>query len=108
MVDQIADALDGHVRRRCYGSGFGGGGVVPLAHEHRRQLILQYCFHGRQQVRLVVDHDIVFGWIALLHMVEYALLVQVDHNPAFDRIPYSRALNFTRLEDDVAVRQNHG
>src|ERR1700723_299596 len=104
----MPDAHDHNIRRGVYGSGLRGEGVVTLAHKDCGEFTPKRRFHRRQQVRLVVDHDIAIGRVALLHMVEYTLLVQINHDPALHRIPYSRALNLARLEHDVAVRQHHG
>ena len=79
---------------------------MPLAYEHRRQACSQGFLHGREQVRFVVDHDIVVRRLATLDVIEAALLVQVDEHLAGDRVPDPRALDLAWLENDIAVRQH--
>src|ERR1700691_183275 len=80
---------------------------MALAHEYRRELGSQRGLHRRQQIRLIVDHDVMRGRVAALHMIEHALLVHVDHHAALDRIPDAGALDLARLEYHVAVREDH-
>ena len=51
--------------------------IVTLRDENSRQLRSPYSFHRRQDADLVVHHDVMPGWIALLHIVEHLFLVYV-------------------------------
>ena len=46
--------------------------------------------------------------VALFHVLEFLLLVDVDQHMAVDRFRNSGALALARLKDDVAVGQNGG
>ena len=81
--------------------------VVPLTHENGRQLRTERRLHRRQKIGLVVDHNIVLGRIAPLHMIEHFFLVHIDHDAALDGIPNARALDLARLKHDVAVGQHN-
>jgi hypothetical protein len=103
---EILDVLNHQIRRRRRRCGFRRERIMSLANEDGRQLVAKDRFHRGQKSGLVVDHNIVCRRIALLHMVEYFLLVHVDQNAPLDRGPYSGVLNLARLEHDVAVRQH--
>ena len=64
-------------------------------------------FIAAKEIRLVIDHNIVFGGATPFHMVQHLFLVQIDHDSALHGIPDAGALDLARLEYDVAVRQ-HG
>jgi hypothetical protein len=81
---------------------------VTLTYEHRRHFPAKRAFHRRQQLRLVVDHHVVLRRVSSLHRIERALFVHIDQHPALHRVPDARALDLARLEDHVAVGENHG
>ena len=51
--------------------------------------------------------DVVLRRVAPLDVVELLLLVDVDQDVAVDGVEQPRALDLARLEDDVAVREDH-
>src|SRR5512140_783157 len=105
-IEQVADALDRQVGRRIGREDAGIERVMPLAREDGREPLPQDLLHRRQDAELVVDHDVMAGRVALLDVVEHLLLVDVDEDPALDRVPQSRSLDLARLEDHVAVGQD--
>ena len=74
--DQIADPLDRDVRRRIQARVDRVEGVVALTREHRRQTVPENRFHGGQQARFVVDHEIVARRMVALNRIEPLLFVQ--------------------------------
>jgi hypothetical protein len=68
----------------------GGQRVVPLADEYGREFARQARFHRGEQIRLVVDHHVMRGRIAPLHVVEHAPCA-VDQHAALDRSPRCRS-----------------
>ena len=81
---------------------------MALARKHCRQLIAKEVFHRSQNMKLVIDHDIVPGGVALLHIIQHLLFVDVDQHSALGGLPQSGTLNFARLKDHVAVGQDDG
>jgi hypothetical protein len=65
----------------------GGTRVVALLRKDRRQTVAPDLFHGREDSRLVIDHDVALRGIVTLHILEHAFLVNVDQHAALDRIP---------------------
>ena len=70
MIEQVTDVLDLQVGSRVDHGRLGLRRVVPLTHEHGRQVLSQHAFHRRQQQRLVVDHHVVSRRIASAHRIE--------------------------------------
>src|SRR5262245_59697197 len=83
VMEQVADSLDRHVRRRA-GRHLGGAGVMALAYEHGRLARVPDPLHRGQDAQLVVDEDVVLGGKSSLDVVELAFLVDVDQDAALD------------------------
>jgi hypothetical protein len=58
---------------------------------------------GRQNAKLVVNHDVVIRGISPLNIAELALLVNVDEDVPIDRFEQTGALDLARLKDHVTV-----
>ena len=80
--------------------------VMSLADEDRRQPFAPDRLHRREDVDLVVHHDVSPRRVVPLDIVEHAFLVDVDEHLAIDRGPQTGPLDFARLKDDVAVRED--
>jgi hypothetical protein len=104
---EVADPIDGHVRRRM-ACDVGRRGVVPLAREDRRQPLAPVLLDGGQDPDLVVHEHVVGRRMAALDVVELLLLVDVDEHAALDRLEQARSIHLERLEDHVAVREDDG
>ncbi len=57
--------------------------------------------------RLVVHHHVVIRGIRLKDARQLRFLVHADHNSASNRFGQPAALDFQRLVDGIAIRQNH-
>ena len=79
---------------------------MSLARKHSREPFPPELFHRRKNTRLVVDHDVMARRVVPLNVGQHLLLVDVDENPAFDRIPQARSFHFARLEDHVSIGQD--
>jgi hypothetical protein len=63
---------------------------------------------GRQNAKLVVNHDVVIRGISPLNIAELALLVDVDKDVPVDCFEQAGALDLARLKDDITVgKKNH-
>src|SRR5262249_56522776 len=80
---------------------------MSLARENRCESIVPDLLHCRQNAQFVIDHDVMTGGIALPHIVQHLLLVNIDQHSALDGFPQSGTLNLSRLEDNISIRQNH-
>ena len=80
--------------------------VMSLSNEHGRQPVAPDRLHRREDVDLVVHHDVSPRRVVFFDLVEHAFLVDVDEHLALDRAPQTGALHFARLKDDVAVRED--
>lgn len=106
VIYKFADALNGEVRRRIIGNGFGIQRVMALAREDGGHAVAPDVFHRRQEAQFVVHHHVVFRRITLLHVVEFLFLVDVDERVAVHGFEQAGAFHFARLEDDVAVGED--
>ena len=79
---------------------------MPLLWEHRRHTRAPRLLHRVENPHLVVNQHVMVRWIALLHVVEFLFLVDVDHHLSVDGFAQSRALNLERLKNHVAVGQD--
>src|SRR5690348_1509208 len=82
-------------------------GVMALTHEHRGQAVAPLAFHAVQHAQLVFDHHVMSGGKPLRHIVQHALLVHIDQDPALHRIGDARDADLARLQHHVAVGQHH-
>jgi len=82
--------------------------VLALTRQYRSHPIAPDLLDRRQDPRLVVDQDIMVRRIALFHILELLLLMDVDQHMAVDRFRNSGALDLTRLKDDIPIGQNGG
>ena len=64
-------------------------------------------FHLAEDMELVVDHDVVFRGIALLYIVRFAFLVNVNQHMAFNGFENPGAVDLDRLKHDIAIGHNH-
>ena len=79
---------------------------MSLARENCRQLAAKEVFHRGQNVKLVIDHDVVPRGVALPHIIQHLLFVDVDQHSPFDGFPQSGTLNFARLKNHIAVGED--
>jgi hypothetical protein len=106
--EQVADALDAAVGG-WVASGVGRVvGVVALARKDGHEALAPDRLHRREDALLVVDHHVAARRKVVGDDVEHAFLVDEDQDPVVDRGAQPRALELARLEDDVAVGQDHG
>ncbi len=108
ISQQITDPLDRQVSRRIVRDVPGIERIVTLARKHRREPLPQDLLHRCKDAQLVIHHHVVRRRIAPLDIGQRLLLMDVHQYSALDRVPYSRALNLARLEDHVAIGQDHG
>ncbi len=80
---------------------------MTLTREHRGHASSPNCFHRREDPQLVVNHQIVVGGIALLHVVQLALLVDVNEDLPIHRLLQARALDLARLKHRIPVGEDH-
>src|SRR5881628_1056323 len=107
IIHEFDDTLDGQVCRWTGCDDFWIQRVMSLARKNSSQSFPPCFFHRSQNVQLVIDHDVVTCRIALLHIIEHLLLVDVDQYTSFDGFPQPRALHFARLKNHVAVGQDY-
>ena len=105
-IHQFPDAFNGDVRRRIIGNGFGIQRVMALARKYGGEPVAPDVFRRRQDAQFVVHHHIVFRRVAFFHVVEFLFLVDVDERVAVHGFEQAGALDFARLEDDVAVGED--
>ena len=85
----------------------GSWSAGALPGEHRGHPLRPIFLGGGEDAQLVVDENIVVCRIAPLDVVQRLLLVDVDQHIAVDRLGNAGSLDLARLEDDVAVGQDH-
>ena len=76
---------------------------MSLANEYRRHAPAPDFLYGRQDSHFVIDQYIMHGWVPGLHVPELQFFVDVNQNLSLHRLKKSRAINFARLEHDVAI-----
>src|SRR5215470_15956739 len=80
--------------------------IMSLPSEHGRHSRPPYIFDLSQNAQLIVNHHVMVSRMALLDIIQLALLVDVDQDVAIHRFTNPRPFDLERLEDDVAVRQH--
>src|SRR5271166_1068821 len=105
--DDVADAADRDVSRRIGFKHPCVGRVMSLPRKDGRHLVAPDGLHRGQNAQLVVDQHVATGGIEPLDRVKLLLLVNEDENLAVERAPQTRSLDLARLEDGVAVGQDH-
>jgi hypothetical protein len=108
IILQLADALDSDVGLGILGYLPGIMGIVALTGKDGGYTVAPMLFEGGQQADFVVDHDVVPGRIFGFHVVEFKLFVHIDKDVAFEGVIKAGAIDFARLEDDVAVAEDDG
>src|SRR6185369_9247852 len=88
-INQITNTLDRKIGRRIVDDSLRIERVVSLAWEDSCKTASPNIFHGGQDAQLVIDHDIVPGRIALFDVIEHLLLMNVNKDPAVNRLPQS-------------------
>jgi len=83
-------------------------GVFALFDKHRRQHIPHFRGTVRQNLRLIVNHDIAVSRVELLNLVEMLLLVYVDEDATFDSFSEIAAKNLFWLIAPVTIGDNNG
>ena len=78
-----------------------------MAHEDGRDARAPDLLDCREEPDLVVDQHVASGRIAPLDVLELLLFVDVDEHVASERRPEAGPPDLVRLEDDVAVREEH-
>ena len=63
--------------------------VVSLAWENCCKSASPNIFHRSQDAQLVIDHDIVPGRVALFHVIEHPLLMNINKDATVNRLPQS-------------------
>ena len=81
---------------------------MSLPWKYGRQLVSEEAFHDSQNMQFVIDHDVVPSRVEHPHVIQHLLFVDIDQHSPFDGFPQPGTLNFARLKDHVAVRQNDG
>src|SRR4030095_7306633 len=105
MGHEIADTLDRQIGRTI---AVGITRVLPLAWEDRGDPVTPDILDRVQDPRLVVHENVMARGIALLDIIQRLLLVDVDQHVALHRLGDPGPLDLAGLEDNVAVRQDHG
>ena len=82
-------------------------GVVALARKDGDEALAPDRLHRREDALLVVDHHVAARRKVAGDDVEHLFLVDEDQDAVVDRGAQARALDLARLEDDVAVGQDH-
>src|ERR1700730_5228271 len=104
---QIADAFDRHVGSGEIRGGDRGMGKLPLPRQYRGHPVAPNFLYLSQNSRFVVHQDVVSRGVALLDIIQFLLLVDVYQHVSLDGLKDTGALDLARLEDDVAVGQDH-
>src|SRR5262249_54831266 len=81
--------------------------VMPLAREDGRQPVSPVVFHRGEYSQLVVHYYVTARRVSPLNVIEHQLFVNVDQYAPFDGVPQTRPSYFARLENHVAVREDH-
>lgn len=79
---------------------------MALAHKHSGYARAPALLDGSENAQFVLDQHVVLGGAALRNIGEFFFLVQIDQDLASHRFKQSGAINFARLEDDVAIAED--
>src|SRR5437899_13059632 len=74
VVDQITDMVELKVAMRILGQDLRIDGVVALARKHGGDPVTPDLLHRVEDAQLVIDHDVMPGWIQPLDVVQFLLL----------------------------------
>src|SRR5579883_744888 len=102
---QIANVVQGDLRRRIFGQQFRIARVMTLSHKNRGQPLAPMLFQRIDHAQLVLDDHIMPGRKAPLDIVQHGLLVHVDQYAALYRIGDARYADLARLQYRIAIGQ---
>ncbi len=80
MAEQVPDASDGHVRWWKASQYLPVHGIVALARKHGRDTRGPGGFHGRENTQFVVDLAVMLSRVALLHVVQLLVFVNINQD----------------------------
>ena len=104
---KTANAIDGDIRWRIGSDDLRIESELPLSWENCGNAIAPIFLDGSQDAELVVHHDVVLSRVASHHILERFLFMDVNEHMAINRLEDAGALDFARLEDNIAVGENH-
>src|SRR3954468_9751087 len=81
---------------------------MTLACKDSRNALAPDRLHCREDPELIVDHNVSSSRVPALDVGEHLFLVNVDEDATVDGLPETRALDLSRLKDDVSVGEDDG
>ena len=100
--------FDRNIGRRKGGDRFRIVSIYALPREYGRHAIPPKAFDCRQNSRLVVNKNVMFGGKTALNVVERFFLVDIDEHTSINRVGQTRPFDFVWLKDDVAIGKDNG
>src|SRR6266446_6418672 len=107
-VHQRADSFNRNIGLRILGHLGLIQSVMALARENGRHLLAPCFLYRGKNSELVIDQDVMLGGVTADDIIQLLLLMDIYEDPAVEGFEQPGAMDFLRLEDHVAIRQDYG
>src|SRR5208283_2977041 len=106
-VHQFPDAINGVISGWVRADKFVIERIVALAREHRSYAFAPYPLDRSQDPNLIVHQNVVLRGVAVLDVVQFVLLVDVNQCGAVESFMQSCSADLLWLENHVSIGKDH-